>query len=61
VKFQEVPFEGETFQPFSVRVDISTKDELHALTNAIGGICNGHGLDLYDFLRDKCQEYGVKL
>lgn len=60
MKIQELPFEGETFKPFSVRIDIATKDELQALTRAAGSLCNGHGIALYDFLKEKCQEAGVK-
>lgn len=61
MKFQELPFEGESFQPFSVRLDIANKEELSALTRAAGTLCNGHGIELYDFLQYKCREYGVKL
>lgn len=60
MKIEELPFEGNTFEPFSVRIDIATKDELRALTRAAGNLCNGHGLELYDFLEEKCREAGVK-
>jgi hypothetical protein len=58
---RELPFQGETFKPFSVRIDIASKDELYALTKAAGVMCNGHGLEILDFLKEKCDECGVKL
>lgn len=59
MNIRELPFQGETFKPFSIRIDIANKDELYALTKAAGTLCNGHGLELHDFLEKKCREHGV--
>lgn len=41
------------FAPFSVTIDIESKDELIALTQAAGRMCNGHN-QFYDFLKAYC-------
>jgi hypothetical protein len=43
------------FTPFRFTVDVDSKDELVALTQAAGRMCNGHN-QLYDFLKAMCDE-----
>ena len=49
------PASTRPFLPFSVTIDVESQDELIALTQAAGRMCNGHN-QLYDFLKAHCDK-----
>ena len=59
IKFDVMPYEGNNFEPFSIRIDISNAEELLAFTSCVGHAHSGHGTKLYEFLEKKCREAGV--
>jgi hypothetical protein len=52
--------DDDEFKPFIVKIRIANADELRAMTQAAGRLCNGHGLELYPMLQEKCRELGVE-
>lgn len=61
MKITELEMSDDTlrFKPFAIRIEVMSRDELWALTHAVGEMCNGHGLDIYALLKKKCQLFNV--
>lgn len=52
---KELPHLGnEHFKAFSIQIDIEDRDQLRELIRVVSDMCNGHGLQLYDLLKEKC-------
>jgi hypothetical protein len=62
IKFTESEV-NEEFVPFAIKLIIEDKDQLIALHDVVGRLCNGHGLELYPFLDEKVKrlEYGDRV
>ena len=55
------PLPRPEFVPFAVVIEVEGPDALRQLLRAAGTMTNGHGLELYDLLNAKCDEFGVKI
>lgn len=62
MKVEEVPFEDadSRFIPFRISIHVTTRDELYSLTRAAARMTNGHGLQLLDILKRKCERFDVE-
>jgi hypothetical protein len=54
------PLPRPEFVPFSIVIEIEEPGALRNLTRAAGTMTNGHGLQLYDLLKTKCDEFSLE-